>query len=95
MAGGAPAQDFVGNDYFCESGNPNPSWSTQLYSDDRLWDGNDCRSNDASCCDVEGIPWFYKQLDSPVTDDTELRLCGDQGIADEDNPIDAYEIFIK
>lgn len=65
----------------------NPSWSTQLYSDDRLWDGNDCRSNDASCCDVEGIPWFYKQLDSPVTDDTELRLCGDQGIADEDNPM--------
>ena len=88
-------QDFIGDDYFCESGNPNTGWSKQLYSDDRLWDGFNCRNLEVSCCNAEGLPWFYKQLSSPITEDIELRVCGDQGRVDEDNPIDAYEIYIK
>ena len=88
-------QDFIGDDYFCESGNPNTGWSKQLYSDDRLWDGFNCGNLETSCCNAEGLPWFYKQLSSPITEDIELRVCGDQGQVDEDNPIDAYEIYIK
>ena len=87
-------QDFIGDDYFCESGNPNTGWSKQLYSD-KLWDGFNCGYLETSCCNAEGLPWFYKQLSSPITEDIELRVCGDQGIIDEDNPLDAYEIYIK
>ena len=34
-------QPFVGNDYFCESGNPNTYWTYKLYTDDPLWDGKE------------------------------------------------------
>ena len=53
--------DFVGNDFFCESG-CNTAWTTTtnnyystLYSDDVLWDGQDCTSN-STCCQFNNPP---------------------------------------
>ena len=86
---------FVGQDYFCESGNSGNGWSQTLYSTDKLWDGFNCGSQEAECCNADGLPWFYRQLSSPTSDDIELRVCGDQGINDEDNPVESYEIYIK
>ena len=31
-------QSFIGDDYFCESGNPLTDWYYMLYTDDPLWD---------------------------------------------------------
>ena len=35
-AGGAVAPSFVGNDYFCESGNPGTTWTNTLYASDTV-----------------------------------------------------------
>ena len=78
-------QDFIGNDYFCESGNP----------DDPLWDGEGCTSLERTCCQAPGIPWFHKVLNSTITDYIEMRVCGDQSTNDEDVPVNYYEIYVK
>ena len=41
---------FVGNDYYCESGLHMEQWDYVLYSNDFLWDGNQCLGPEAGCC---------------------------------------------
>ena len=41
------------------------------------------------------MPWFLKSLSETVTDDIELRVCSDQGLNNEGNPLDIIELFIK
>ena len=84
----------IGNNYFCESGNPNSSPSQILYTSDPLWDGQGCGSNESPCCNVPGIPWFHRDYGSNTTTDyIELRVCGDG--TDEDTPVSYYEIYVK
>ena len=82
---------FIGNDYFCESGSPTTP-TKKLYSD-ALWDGKNCQSLETPCCQVSGIPWFHKTLQTSTNDDVELRICNDYD--DEDTPIGYYEIYVK
>ena len=88
-------QSFIGNDYFCESGNPNSYWERTLYVEDPLWDGKGCGTNEATCCSAAGLPWFNKVLNSTTTDYIELRVCGDEGTANEDVSVSFYDIYIK
>ena len=60
-------QSFIGNDYYCESGNP----------DDPLWDGEGCTLLERTCCQAPDLPWFHKVLNCTTTDYIELRVCGD------------------
>ena len=84
----------IGNNYFCESGNPNSSPSQILYTSDPLWDGQGCGSLESPCCNVTGIPWFHRDYGSNTTTDyIELRICGDG--SDEDSPVSYYEIYVK
>uniref|UniRef100_A0A1X7SU88 Uncharacterized protein n=1 Tax=Amphimedon queenslandica TaxID=400682 RepID=A0A1X7SU88_AMPQE len=55
-------QSFIGNDYFCESGNPatDNSWHHNVYTSDPLWDGKGCGSIEGVCCAAPGLPWFNK-----------------------------------
>ena len=64
---------FIGNDYFCESGNPGPRRIDGRFFEDTLWDGLGCES--PSCCELNTPPWFCKTLPAPTTDDIELRSC--------------------
>ena len=91
-------QSFIGNNYFCESGNPSSSTSEILYTSDPLWDGQGCGSLESSCCNVPGIPWFHRDYGSTTTTDyIELRVCGDYhaNIGGEDSPVSYYEIYVK
>ena len=88
---------FVGNDYFCQSGNPNSFATSMFYSNDPLWDGQGCGSS--SCCELSyppGVspPWFCKQLPQTTTDDIEIRICGER-VGDEDTPVELIEIYIN
>ena len=84
----------IGNNYFCESGNPNSSPSQILYTSDPLWDGHGCGSLETACCNVPGIPWFHRDYGSNTTTDyIELRVCADY--TDEDSPVSYYEIYVK
>ena len=73
---------FVGNDYFCATGNPGPGFiTTKIYSEDPLWDGEGCGPTNA-CCQFNNPPWFCTTLPKPTTDDLELRICRDQSWED-------------
>ena len=86
---------FIGDNYFCESGNNASSTSGVLYTSDPLWDGSNCRSYEAPCCTAPGLPWFYRSYNSTTTDYIELRVCGDYGAHGEDSPVSFYEIYVK
>ena len=86
------APSFVGNNYYCESGNPNDNARYQLYTSDKLWDGIQC---EGSCCTGTATPlWFRVQLSTTTSDDIEIRICGDQRTHDEDTPVELMEIYI-
>ena len=89
-------QSFVGNNYFCESGNTGSDASNILFTSDPLWDGQGCGSLESPCCNVPGIPWFHRDYGNTTTTDyIELRVCGDQETANEDSPVSYYEIYVK
>ena len=86
---------FIGNDYFCESGNSGSTHGGHyIYSSDPLWDGKGC-STEGDCCKAPGLPWFNKVLKAATTDYLELRLCQDEGTANEDSPLSSYELYVK
>uniref|UniRef100_A0A1X7T0F6 Fibrinogen C-terminal domain-containing protein n=1 Tax=Amphimedon queenslandica TaxID=400682 RepID=A0A1X7T0F6_AMPQE len=88
---------FIGNDYFCESGNPATDGTHQpvLYTSDPLWDGKGCGILEGDCCAAPGLPWFNKVLGTNTTEYLELRVCGNQGSIDEDVPVSFYELYVK
>ena len=48
--------NFIGDDYYCESGIPpyisgnTQRWQHVLYVNDPLWDGEQCDGNEGPCC---------------------------------------------
>ena len=89
-------QSFIGNNYFCESGNTDSFAYNTLYTSDPLWDGQGCGSLESPCCNVPGIPWFHRDYGNTTTTDyIELRVCGDEGTDNEDVPVSYYEIYVQ
>ena len=86
---------FVGNDYYCESGNPNYPVVGKFYTNDPLWDGHQCGNIETACCQRTGIPWFNKKINYSTTDNIEMRICLGHGTSDEDCPVAQYEIYVK
>ena len=74
---------FVGDNYYCESGD-----------DDPLWDGQGCSNLEIDCCASPYLPWFYRQYNASTTDYIELRLCTDQSNDDEAVYVRLYEIYV-
>ena len=68
---------FVGNNYYCESGNPSSTFEhtdVLKYTSDPLWDGQQCEGQ--CCSDGRTPPWFSVTLANTTTDDIEVRICG-------------------
>ena len=89
---------FVGNDYFCESGINEPYngniHSGILHSNDTLWDGEDCLSS-STCCSLHNPPYFVKQLPTSTTDDIEARICVDDPILDTNIAVEQVELYVQ
>lgn len=67
---------FVGNDYFCDTGNLGPGWSySTYYTNNPMWDGEGCGPT-SGCCQFNNPPWFSKALPQATSDQIELRICG-------------------
>ena len=94
-SGGTPPPTFVGSDYYCEDGFNTDPWDYILYSNDTLWDGQDCRGSERTCCDHPNLPWFCKDLPESTTNDLEFRICGDQAQWDEDILINFVQLYIQ
>ena len=90
------AQEFVGEHYYCESGNNASVNGGTLYTTDPLWDGNECLSHEAPCCLSNMLPWFFRDYGNDTsTDYLELRVCGNDGWSNEDTPVQLYEIYVN
>ena len=89
---GSQPPSFVGNNYFCDTGNTQ-SWERRLYPEDPLWDGAGCGPAN-TCCSLNNPPWFLKQLPSATTDDIEMRICR-EGVPDEDIPVEIIELYVR
>ena len=94
-AGGTSPPAFVGSDYYCESGAHHCPLQSVVYSNDTLWDGQDCDGLERTCCNPPNLPWFCKNLPEPTTDDLELCICADEPRTNEDVPIDLVELYIQ
>ena len=89
----AAVPSFIGDNYYCESGNPTSSFEAyRLYSSDPLWDGKQCEGE--CCSNGKSPPWFSVELPSPTTDDIEVRICIPQPSYD-DVAIELLEIYIQ
>lgn len=65
-----------------------------LFYRDKLWDGLQC-SSEGTCCTEKSPPWFAVELPNATTDDIEVRICGDEGTANEGTPIELIEIYVQ
>ena len=93
--GGTPQPAFVGDDYFCSSGNPGNSgqlrgdWGPVFYPT-QLW------SNiQGDCSDCGNDLFFCVQLPQPTTDSLEVRVCADEDLTNnEDILIESMDFYI-
>ena len=49
---------FVGSDYYCETGDNGYTCCATIYSNDALWDGQQCPGEEAPCCTHPNMPWL-------------------------------------
>ena len=88
---GPAGQSFVGENYFCESGDTgyhDAEWDL----DDPLWDSQGCV--DGSTCCNRGGPWFTTTLNQEASDDIEMRMCHVFGSNLENIGVEQLEILV-
>ena len=90
---GPAAPPFVGERYFCESGDIGKWRYSQWYFDDPLWDSQGCASN--SMCCSRGGPWFSTELNEETNDDIEVRWCMWQDYNRDDTGVQELEIYVQ
>ena len=90
---------FVGDRYFCESGNPQNTFENSNIlrnTNDPLWDGERC---EGQCCthmrsSTNSPPWFSVKLPNFTSEKIEVRICSGEPTNNEDTPIGLLEIYI-
>ena len=85
---------YVGSDYYCETGNNAAGYSVTLFPNDPLWDGQQCDGVEAPCCTHPNMPWFTKTLNETTTEDIQLRLCNNHGIAEEETLLQLISLYV-
>ena len=85
---------YVGEDYFCETGNIATRPDRMFFESDPLWDGEGCGLH-STCCQFNDPPWFTRTLPTTTTDDIELRLCHFVATTSGDVPIELIELYVK
>ena len=90
----AQVPPYVGSDYYCETGNNGHNFLNESFPNDPLWDGQQCDGVEAPCCTHPNMPWFTKTLGETTTEDIQLRLCNNQGIADEETLLQLISLYV-
>ena len=92
---GTAPPSFVGEHYYCESGNTGRVDLNRYYTEDPLWDGTGCLVNN-NCCIDANQPWFFRQLVTNRQDDIEVRLCTvGTGFAEEAVLVEQVQLFVQ
>ena len=85
--------EFVGSDYFCDTGSEN-HFQFIFYGADPLWDGAGCGQYN-TCCSWNSPPCFLKSISPPTSDDIEMRMCTDENRNNEDINFEVLEIYVQ
>ena len=93
---GSSPPSFVGQDYFCDTGNLQYGGANRLtqFYDDPLWDGAGCGPTN-ECCAFHNPPWFYKSLSSNIKSNIEMRVCRDEAADNEDILLEKVNIYVR
>ena len=84
---------FVGEHFYCETGNTGSIKPYRLLWNDPLWDGAGCISATSHSCEAYG--WFHRQLD-PSNNNLIIRICPNGYNRNVENVfLDMLEIWIK
>ena len=91
---GAPPPSYVGDNYYCESANHRPpSTPGQWFTDNALWDSQDCYPG-SSCCNNTRAPWFVRELSAATRNDVEIHWCTGQGLRFNRVATELVEIYV-
>ena len=95
-----PGQDppaFVGNHYYCESGDTGINEHELYYTSDVLWDEDGCHDDKNNCCTNPDMPWFFRQFTSNnyKHDYLEASICKRNGFHYEDTLVESIELYIQ
>lgn len=86
---------FVGDSYYCGSGNHGQLPENGLFCEHPLWDGQGCGPH-SSCCQKQGdSAWFCAELEESTVSDLEVRLCSNEDRVNEDTPLQIVELYIQ
>ena len=85
---------FVGDHYYCESGDVGGDSASTYYTSDPLWDGFDC-SDSVNCCAHPDMPWFLRQFAVPQKTFIEARICRDENFSNEGILVESMELYIQ
>ena len=85
--------EFIGDDYFCDTGSRSRS-EARFYTEDPLWDGGGC-GDGSLCCVWRDPPWFCKRLAQSTQDEIEMRVCTDSSMDDEHVLLQHIELYIQ
>ena len=86
--------DFVGNDYFCESGNKDPTATPSQFYSDTLWDGKNC-FGESECCAFSHPPYFVKDLGVVGTGPLGFVMCSPLSTTTSNIALRYVELYIK
>jgi hypothetical protein len=90
----SPVPPYVGQNYFCETGTATSAGNGVFYRNDPLWDGFGCGTG-SNCCSGTNPPYFCVDLGADVSDDIELRVCGNEHRDTEDTPVELVELYVR
>ena len=84
---------FVSSHYYYESGNTG-THDGEFTIYDTLWDGVGCLPQN-SCCYDSGKLWFFCQFPIATTGDIEVRICYDEGFANETVAVKQIQLCVQ
>lgn len=85
---------FIGDDYFCDTGNFGVRDNPTFFDGNPVWDGVGCMGDNV-CCEFNTPPWFCKEIPQPTTDPLEIRICNQQMEVHEDAHVRLIEIYVR
>ena len=86
---------FVGEYYYCQSGNQGSSTPGNVYyTTYPLWDGVGCDNSRDNCCANVGLPYFYREFPRAEDSDFEVRICCDEAFANEGVLVSQLALYV-
>ena len=91
---GSNPPSFVGDHYYCESGDTGGDTASAYYTTDPVWDGLDC-SISLNCCAQPDMPWFLRQFAKAQETFIEARICRNENFSNEGTLVESMELYIQ